>query len=203
MMLVEINLLPKKEQKNIANYLIASIILLILVVGGLFLFVQLESTKGKLNSLQNQLETTKALRTIEEEKLEKFETSSSVNDLERTIQFTEELQVKTVPLVRQITELLPERGFLQNLSYLYDGSVTITVQFDTSREAAYYLKALTETNTFSEASLLSLSTLSTFSQAEITERTELPNQDYMPRYIAQYQLMINKEVIKAEQKEGE
>lgn len=224
-MLVEINLLPKKEPKN---YMVITILLgtlLLLLVAGFFLFWQGISYQNEIASLDNQISTTQKLAAIEQEKLDGGQSTNSIAALESAVSWVSENPLKTVPIIKQVTALLPQRGFIQTISYAEAGSVNLTVQFDTSRDAAYYLKTLLDSDWFSHVSLSSVTTSqledresSLTSSVQATERDlednfenledgsplttiqleegqAAENINIVPRYIGQYQLILNREFI--------
>ncbi|WP_053364230.1 hypothetical protein [Bacillus sp. FJAT-27251] len=152
-MLVDINLLPKKEQKNIKIIIILLAALLLVSLAGFFLLWQGKSYNQQIASLDEQITTTQQLAEIEQEKVLAVQTSNSVAVLESAVNWASEDPLKTVPVIKHVTSLLPKRGFIQNISYSETGTVSLTVQFDTSRDAAYYLKTLLNSEWFSEVTL--------------------------------------------------
>ncbi|WP_052948877.1 hypothetical protein [Mesobacillus campisalis] len=152
-MLVDINLLPKKEQKNIKIIIILLAALLLVSLAGFFLLWQGKSYNQQIASLDEQITTTQQLAEIEQEKVLAVQTSNSVAVLESAVNWASEDPLKTVPVIKHVTSLLPKRGFIQNISYSESGTVSLTVQFDTSRDAAYYLKTLLNSEWFSEVTL--------------------------------------------------
>ncbi|MGM0900240.1 MAG: PilN domain-containing protein [Bacillota bacterium] len=173
-MLVEINLLPKKEQKNYKLITILLAALFIMIVAGFVLFWQGKSYNQEISSLDNQISTTQQIAQLEQAKVMEGQVSGSVSVLESAVLWASEDPLKTVPIIEHVTALLPQRGFIQNISYAETGSVSMTVQFDTSREAAYYLKTLLDSEWFSEVKLSSVSTseLETESTDSQTEQQE-------------------------------
>lgn len=193
-MLVDINLLPQKETKNTSKYIIIGIILFIVLVLSILFIVVMNHHKSQIEQLNNELATTRELTAIEQQKIVDFESSSSVIELENAVEWVKNYPTETVPLLEHLIGLLPERGFLQAFSYTGEGGVSISVQFDTNREVAYYLKSLTGSELIEAASLLDIQT-----QQLGTEEAE----GYLPRYIAQFDLTINKQAIDELQKEEE
>ena len=196
-MLVDINLLPQKETKNKSNYILAGILILILLIGTTVFFFIYSSSKSNINVLENELNTIRQIVALEQQKISDFEASSSVIELENAVAWAESYPTKTVPLLNHIIGLLPERGFLRTFSYSLDGTISITVQFDTNREVAYYLKSLTNSEFLLEATLLGIQT------EEISNEDVNTNASYLPRYIAQFNLKINKQAINEIQKGDE
>jgi len=241
-MLVEINLLPKKERKNYKLITILLAALFVILVAGFVLFWQGKSYNQEISTLDNQISTTQQIAQIEQEKVVEGQVSGSVSILESAVLWASEDPLKTVPIIEHVTALLPQRGFIQNISYAETGSINMTVQFDTSREAAYYLKTLLDSEWFSDVTLSSVSTSeledeSTDSQNEQQESSDQvadtepkedkailiqpdgtitevqvqsptteeeptvvePRKDLVPRYIGQFQLMLSRDYINAQQ----
>ncbi|MBY0099122.1 PilN domain-containing protein [Mesobacillus maritimus] len=227
-MLVEINLLPKKQPRNFKLIGILLGAVLLMLVAGITLLWQGNSYKNELVALDNQIATTQQLVQIQQEKVVSDQASNSVATLETAVKWASEDPLKTVPIIKHVTALLPKRGFIENISYAESGTVNLTVQFDTSKEAAYYLKTLLDSEWFEAVTLSSVSTSepataesSSTETQENTDGDEAPetsedenttdtepekeveesktNTDIVPRYIGQYQLTLNRKYINAEQ----
>lgn len=200
-MLVEVNLLPKKEPKNYTLMAVLLAALLLFLVAGIFLFWQGTRFENKLETLDNQIATTKKITEAEQLKVMDNQVSSSVSVLETAVNWANESPVKAVPVIKHVTALLPNRGFIQTISYTETGTVNLTVQFDTSRDAAYYLKNLLDSEWISEVTLSSVST----SESEKEETADSVNQtakdnQIVPRYIGQYELKLDREFINDQEK---
>ncbi|RAK21383.1 type IV pilus assembly protein PilN [Anoxybacillus vitaminiphilus] len=201
-MLVEINLLPKKERKNAALLFILFITLFFAAIGSAVFYFYMQRAEQKIESLTKQIEQIKTLRITEEQKLANTESLTAVQDLENAVNWAKDYPIKTVLLLKELSKLLPERGFMMNFSYEEAGSIQLTVQFDTSREAAYYLKALSDAEFVAEAYLASLTVEEKkdyISSTNENKTNEMKN--VLPRYIGQYQIKVNKEVLKKLEKE--
>lgn len=193
-MLVDINLLPQKETKNTSKYIIPGIVLLVVLLLSILFIVIMNHFQSKIDELKNELVITRELAAIEQQKIADFESSSSVIELENAVEWVKKYPTETVPVLEHLIGLLPERGFLQVLSYAGEGTISISVQFDTNREVAYYLKSLSDSELIEAASLLDIQT-----QQLGTEEAE----GYLPRYIAQFDLTIDKQAINELQEEEE
>jgi Tfp pilus assembly protein PilN len=156
-MLVEINLLPQKEPKKIGFIITLSCLVGLLVLVGAYYLWQTNSTKSVIASLDKQITLTKKITEKETNNTETDEAAGSVNQLKSAIEWANEYPIQTIPVMRHLTSLLPERGFIQNFAYAEAGTVTLTVQFDSAREAAYFLDNLNESKWIEESSLSSLS----------------------------------------------
>jgi len=156
-MLVEINLLPQKEPKKFSFIIILSCLLVVIVIIAGFYLWQTQSIKDELASLDRQISMTKKITEKEEQKSKKVESTGSVGQLKSAIEWAEKYPIQTIPVMRHLTSLLPERGFIQSFGYTEEGTITLTVQFDSAREAAYFLEHLNQSKWIEDASLSSLS----------------------------------------------
>lgn len=183
-MLVDINLLPKKESKHQSTIVMMLVAALLLLVAIIVLFWHGKGLDRQIAALQSEITTTQKLVEIEQEKAEGKSGANSVAILESAVEWASEEPLKTVPIIGEVASLLPQRGFLQSISYDESGMVNLSVQFDTSRESAYYLKNLLDSEWFSE---ITLSSLSTSSLSDMDDQSEV-----IPRYTGQYQLKLNR-----------
>ena len=168
-MLVEINLLPQKEPKKTGFIVsLSCLVALLLMVGSYYLW-QTNSTKSDIASLDRQITMTKRIADKENKSTQTVEATSSVSQLKSAIDWAKDYPIQTIPVMRHLTSLLPERGFIQNFAYTEAGTVSLTVQFDSAREAAYFLDNLNESKWIEEASLNSLSTAATVESASETK----------------------------------
>lgn len=213
-MLVEINLLPEKEKKSKSLLLLAIISILILLIGGFFAFWLNRSYESKISSLEKEILTTEEIVAIEQQKITSYQSSDSLAQLEQTIEWAKQYPIKTVPIIKELTKLLPERGFIQTFNYTETGIIQLSVQFESTREAAYFFNRLQHWEWLEDAKMASVNAETGFFDKQLgeTERdeSELTNEKYVPRYIAEFELTINKEIIQSEwdsasseEKEGE
>ncbi|MGG3938760.1 PilN domain-containing protein [Anoxybacillus kestanbolensis] len=192
-MLVEINLLPKRERKSQLIPLLSIVVAMLLIVGATTFYVIVQRMEQQITQLKTELDQTKALRIAEEEK-QKTKTNASVGaQLQEAIRWAEQYPVHTVELLHELIERLPERGFLMNVSYARDGVIQLTVQFDTTRESAAYLQALKDASFIADVKLTSLTATEGKTEEEGT----------MPRYIGQFSVQLNMEEWKKQQQGGE
>jgi type IV pilus assembly protein PilN len=197
-MIVEINLLPKKEPKNVVFLLSAAIVTAIVVIAAAVFYVLIDRAEMQIDSLEKELKQTRALQAIEQQKLEDIQTVREIDELNQTVQWAKDYPLKMVPLLRNMTKLLPERGFIMNFSYTEDGTVTVSVQFDTSEQAAYYLKRLSDAKFIADVQLKSLSAVNT---AEKSDEQETAEAQVVPRYLAQYEMHIRKQALDEKEKQ--
>lgn len=194
-MFVDINLLPKKEPKNVVFLVSIAIVLLFAGAMAFVFYMSVQKTETTIHSLTQELKKIRALQAVQQEKLANAQSLKEVQELEKTVKWAEQYPMKTVLLLRSMTKLLPERGFIMNFSYAENGTISVTVQFDTSEEAAYYLKRLSDADFVADVQLKSLTTAEEKSDEEKDEENI---EHILPRYIAQYELHVNKNALKEE-----
>lgn len=190
-MLVEINLLPKRERKSRLLPLLLIVAAVLLLVGATTFYFVIQRMEQQIAQIKTELDQTKALRIAEEEKQTEGTDASVAVQLQEAIQWAEQYPLHTVLLLRELIERLPERGFLMNVSYARDGAIQLTVQFDTTRESAAYLQALKEASFIADVKLTSL----TATEGKSEEGT-------MPRYVGQFSVQLNMEEWKKQQGGG-
>jgi type IV pilus assembly protein PilN len=193
-MFIDVNLLPKKEPKNVLFLISALIVLVAAIAAGIAFYMSMQKAEAQIEALTQELKQTRALVAAEQQKLENVQAMQEVQELQKTVEWAKQYPMKTVLLLRNMAKLLPERGFIMNFSYAEDGAVSVTVQFDTSEEAAYYLKLLSDAEFVSDVQLRSVTaTEQQSSQANAAEESNV-----LPRYLAQYELHVNKSALKVE-----
>lgn len=209
-MLVEINLLPQKEQKKLGFLVILASLVGLFLLASVFYYVQIKTTKNTIQSIDNQVAMTNKIEAQLQKKQGSSASANSVTRLRTTIDWADKNRIETIPVMRHLTALLPERGFIQTFTYNETGTVTITVQFDTATEAANYLNSLNHSSWIEKASLNSLNssnnsgsgstsssqTNSTTTTATVDSNTTSPTEKYLPRYTGQFEIQFNKDSVK-------
>ncbi|MCH1626581.1 PilN domain-containing protein [Ferdinandcohnia quinoae] len=224
-MLVEINLLARKEYKNRANYLIFMIMFLIGLSGTIFLYMQHEKAIITEQQLSSEISMLQKKRAKVEQRYATEQESSDVIKLEKVVKWANDYFIETVPLLNHLTALLPEQGYIQSFSYVDDGIISLIVQFDTNNQVAYYLASLTNSPYFKQTKINSVTTRKIddveVEEAPITEtnaskvatneneekqgvntKLEMDKVDYFSRYYATLEITIDKEYVKSIQREG-
>ena len=155
-MLVEINLLPQKEPRKKSFFILVAALAVLFLSLGTYYILQIQSTKSDIANMDNQIKMTKELAAIEEKNANKSESELSITLLKGAVEWANSYPIKTIPVMQHLTGLLPERGFIQTFGYTEAGTVTISVQFDSAREAAFFLDNLNESDWIDDANLSSL-----------------------------------------------
>ncbi|MDN7245880.1 fimbrial assembly protein [Planococcus shenhongbingii] len=210
-MLVDINLLPQKERDRPA-FLIAAIAILLLavIIWAVFAFLA-NANENEQAELTAQSTQVAAEQAAIREQLEAKQGMNEEQQLKVTVDWAESYQFDTLPLLKDLVSKLPARGFFDSFSYVGLDQAVLTVQFDTAREAAFYLAQL------KTSELLKSATLDSVTQEELeAEAAPAPatgetvvvveEEDAVvenPRYLATYTLLFVDDRIPAEVVEGE
>ncbi|WP_175990873.1 PilN domain-containing protein [Bacillus sp. Marseille-Q1617] len=188
MKLIDINLLPQKETKrNAFTYSVlgtAGMIILLAV----FMMLSWQGTITETKRTDEKIENTKKIIEVQQTKVLGAEASSSIGELNKAVEDMVDYPVKTVPLLNELISLLPERGFIQEFEYSDRTIINLSVQFDSSREAAYYLSRLHMVEWLAEAEILEMTT---------EEAGESEEETILPRYSAVYALHFDSEKLAA------
>ncbi|MDQ0232820.1 PilN domain-containing protein [Metabacillus malikii] len=189
-MLAEINLLPRRDRKNQAKRAIILLIAMITLITSLLFFFQTRSI------LQENEQVTSKNRTLQgqlEEKLanqNELKQNSSVEILQSAVNFADAISKDVLPYLEELVALLPERGFFINYEQADPRSIKVVIQFDSNREAAFYLARLKESPTFVNVFLSELNSQIELDEEQALEATE----KIVPRVLATYELEVKSTV---------
>jgi type IV pilus assembly protein PilN len=199
--LVEINLLPQKQQKRSITLRIIIIIALSILLISLFTFWQVQKYNNEIRHLEANIAIFEQSITSLQQEVN-VESTNSYVELSNAVEWSLTYPIKSVAVLKHLTSLLPERGFLLTYSYTETGVLSLTVQFDTKKEAAYYLSWLSDSAWIEEVKLSQLSS----SQIEATEETpkiQGETESYLPRYTGNFEITLNREAIRLAQQQAE
>lgn len=200
-MLVDINLLPQKEAKNKTLLVLAIIFAVILLLGVFFLFWFSHRYDNQISHLDQQITSTESLIAVEQQKLVTSNATNSLTELKNTVEWAKAYPLKTIPVLQELTSLLPERGFIKTFTYGETGTVVLNVQFEENREAAFYLSSLLDSKWVSDAKITSLNAVKGFYDQTMSENFDdqhVKNEKYIPRYEGEFEITLNQDVIKGE-----
>lgn len=192
-MLVEINLLPKREHKKSSQLIIAVLIILFFTVSSSIIYIQGNRYNSKIVSIDKQIESLQKLNDAQQAKMTDIEADNSAVKLQTALKWAEQYPVETVPLMQNIISLLPERGFIQNFEYSNSDSVLITIQFDTTRDTAFYLSSLKQSEWVQEAALLNIKAITIEEEKVAGESGTVNNnviEKILPRYSGEYKIIF-------------
>ncbi|MBO0587092.1 fimbrial assembly protein [Sporosarcina sp. E16_8] len=183
-MLVDINLLPERE-KDRSQLLVGA--LAIIGTAILVYIVTLMLTNSLVSesaTLESQLTSLQASQEEIRAELQHSESGDEKTVLATTVGWAEEYQYDTVPLLHELIVLLPERGFFQTFDFTGPNLATVSIQFDSKPESAYYFTRLKSSPSVSEIHLDSV-VIDEESDEEGSDSTEV-----LPRYLATYSIQF-------------
>ncbi|AZV44580.1 PilN domain-containing protein [Peribacillus asahii] len=189
-MLVDINLLQKKEKKASFFLIFILVGVIVLVAAGIFAWKMYQTQVAKERQLETVLSQYKEEKVLKEQSLSKAASDNGVEQLKAAITWAEETDTSTSFLLQHITSLLPKRGYFMNFSFAEGKTADLSIQFDSSREAAFYLKSLQNSPYIEEAELLSIETESISSEEDTVEE-----ENVLPRYMASYRFVVNEKAL--------
>jgi hypothetical protein len=224
-MLVEINLLPKKEPKKYGFIILTSLSVILILLAAGFYYYQIHTTNLKIQNVDKQMSILRKISDQQSEKLNKNQKINSASQLQNGVEWADEYRIQTIPVMKHLISLLPERGFIQTFNYTETGVVALTVQFDTTREAAYYIDRLNHSKWIEEAKINSLTTNTNENAGDSTNSSNVPSNtnlnnlpntsnqnansninsdetttksgtEVVPRYIGQIEITLDKTMVK-------
>lgn len=156
-MLIDINLLPKKEKRNPLFIPIIVGVIAIAILTAFYLNFEKNQLINQKEFTQNSLETARELRIQVESQLANGEATNSVAELERMIEWMETVPVSSVEVMNFVTGLLPSQGFLTSITYGDSGSISINSEFNNLDQVSAYLYHLQQSSWVRSAQLHSVS----------------------------------------------
>lgn len=201
-MLVEINLLPQKQRRSSTIIRLFLILSIIMLISSLLTVWQVQRYKSTINSLENNIANSEQLILDLQQNMDTASTNSYV-ELSNAVEWSTNHPIKSVPVLQHLTSLLPERGFLLNYAYSESGTISLTVQFDTKKEAAFYLKWLTDSAWIKEVKLSNLTSSQTETPTGDNTNLQSEENNYLPRYTGNFEITLNSEKIREIQQQEE
>ncbi|GKV54423.1 hypothetical protein NCCP2222_03700 [Sporosarcina sp. NCCP-2222] len=206
-MLIDINLLPEKEKERSRLLILAISLLGVALLIWVVFFVlagRLASDTEKLDQQIIAIQQDQAALQGSESSQPAGGTKTAVADLEQSIRFLEGHRYETLPLLRDMVALLPERGFFVNFTFTQPHFAEVTVQFDDKQAASYYLTRLLSSEAIVDASIESV----TAEHLESADGSPMMSSE-IPRYQATYIIEFNDsrmaemEAVQETEQEGE
>lgn len=198
-MLVEINLLPKKEHRKSSQLIIVAIIFILIAIIISVIYFQGRSYENEMEQVNQKISTLQKLNNAQQEKLAEENAGNSVIKLQEAVQWIEQYPVHTVPIMQNVISLLPERGFIQSFEYSNMDSILVTIQYDAARDAAFYLSSLKQSEWVREAELMNVVAIETVEETGSSNDSEGKT---LPRYSAAYKIVFHPELFKPAAVEG-
>jgi len=190
-MLVEINLLQKKDQKKKSLFLL---IILFVMLFSLLIWVQyqMNTIEEEIKKIEQQTTQIEQERTQIEKELPSRQESNieSVQTLKELVNVAKEYPIHTVDLLNRLTQLLPENGYFESFQYNGD-TITLTIHIKQEMEAAFYYRYLLDEEWTEDVLIVEVHAI----------RNSVDNLNTLSQYTAQYEIKLNKPILKKLQKE--
>ena len=200
-MLVDINLLPQKERDRPAFVIAAISILLLAIIIWAILYFMTQANTNEQAALQAEADQLAVQQAELRAELDATVGMNEEQQLQVTVDWAESYQYDTLPLLDELVSKLPERGYFTDFSYIAPNTANLSVQFDTSRQAAYYLTQIKASELIASIALESVKTQETDvveedpeAAGEVEDETIIQN----PRYLAVYNIVFVDDRIPAE-----
>lgn len=136
----------------------------------------------------------------------------SFHQYETAVKWAQNQPIETTKILKELTEKLPERGYLLLFSLTDDQKADMIVQFDTKSEIAYYLKRLNEISWIKKATLKSFGvppqtndttgSVNGYTTDNATDNTAI-DPTTLPRYQAEYVLQLETSKLKIDTEKDE
>lgn len=194
-MLVEINLLPQKERGNKPFvWGLVTIAALVLLVGS-FIIWEYFSLVEKEQLATIAIQEVQVDQAVKKAQLQKSNDGKEVEELVSAIEWAQSYPMKTVPIIKEFTAALPDRGFLKRFAYSAENeTVEIQIQFDEQRQSSYYLSRLkNDVSIVKDAQVLTVEAEK--SEKENEDKTIQSEESIIPRYVATYSVQIDRKAV--------
>lgn len=182
-MLVDINLLPEKEKERSGLLYVALAFIGAALLFWLIFFLLTRSTESDTERLDNQLLKLQETQSELTAQLNRSDTAQSHDRLAASVQWVEDYQYETAPLLEDLVTQLPRRGFFRSFAFAAPHQATVEIQFDDKAEAAYYLTRILSSELVESASIESI-------EAEEIDQEESVVSNWLPRYLATYTIFF-------------
>ncbi|QHS24272.1 hypothetical protein GWK91_15830 [Virgibacillus sp. MSP4-1] len=191
-MLVEINLLQKREQnsKGFQWFVISMIGLIVLLIAVVFLLTTL--IKNDIERTESALSEIKTIRAD----LQGEMSNSGYQDLqslESSVTSLNRYPIDSDLIIAQLSELLPENGYFDSYEYTGD-RVVLQVLVQEDVDASHYLYHLNQQDWITSVSLSTVS--SDEAQLDGGGGTTANGLDQPPSYLAQYDIALNRDSLR-------
>lgn len=198
-MLIEINLLPKKEHRKSSQLIIAANIIMLIAITISVIYFQGSSYENDMKIVDQKIIKLQKMNNAYQEKLAEESDGNSVVKLQEAVHWADQYPVQTVPIMQKIISLLPERGFIQTFEYSKMDSILVTIQYDAARDSAFYLSYLKKAEWVKEAELLNVKAITIAEEAGLNDDS---GERTLPRYSAAYKIVFRPDFFKPAASEG-
>ncbi|MFD1018912.1 hypothetical protein [Thalassobacillus hwangdonensis] len=181
-MLVEVNLLEQKEQRNMLPLLIGGVFLILALIVFAYFVTQSKQLEAEVAETEAEIAALQSRQT-ENEQTPVDDVITKRMELVKATSQLEASWISATPVIDRLIALLPERGFFQSFTLVDNGQVNLVVRFDTMQEVAAYTSRLEEESYIHGVEVNHVT-------AEEVDGSE-DVYDYMPRYISEIYLSVD------------
>lgn len=178
-MLVDINLLPEKERERSTLLIAALVIIGAAILFWAALFILSLSMAKETAQIEIQIASLHASQELIREEIQPSTDVEERQKLAATVEWAEAYRFDTLPLLREMVGLLPERGFFKSFAFTAPHESTVVIQFDDKSDAAFYLTRVKSSDSVAAAMMESLVA------EELGEDSEM---DTLPRVEATFRI---------------
>lgn len=191
-MLVDINLLPVKEQKPFKTTILLIVAIAMLLGSGTWLGLDYYVSTGELQEKERLLEQEKLLVQTQLKNQQSGPVVESA-PLAEKIEYIRGKKIAATDLLQHLVALLPERGFFMKYEYKDKKTILVEAQFDTLAETSHYLYELTNSPYLATATIEKMETTNFEEINEGEDMTAMRN--ILPRYRSLYKIEFEKDKI--------
>ncbi|MFG6495445.1 hypothetical protein P8610_08815 [Fictibacillus sp. UD] len=192
-MLVDINLLPVKEQKSFKTTILLIVAVAMLLGSGTWLGLDYYVSTGELQEKERLLEQEKLLVQTQLKNQQQSGPIVESAPLAEKIEYIRGKKIAATDLLQHLVALLPERGFFMKYEYKDKKTILVEAQFDTLAETSHYLYELTNSPYLATATIEKMETTNFEEINEGEDMTAMQN--ILPRYRSLYKIEFEKEKI--------
>ncbi|OIJ18373.1 hypothetical protein BKP45_12415 [Anaerobacillus alkalidiazotrophicus] len=183
-MLVEINLLTEKDKKDITNWLIVTVIFVLLLVSLLFIYVHSNKYEVEIDALTDERSFVQEQISLKQQLFDD-KPASYHEQLKTAIYSLEKRVIPTSMLLNEVVRLLPEHGYFSQFYFQKPDEVTIIAYFDQMSSIAAYSYELNKSPYMFSVHLTSIETAMMVGNETIVD-------DILPRYVASFTIKVNR-----------
>lgn len=141
-MLIEINLLPKKQPKNFAIF-ISTFIFLIILCGSLgFMYYYSTTINTQINTIKQSAHTVQVERLELEKEISDRMTATELNQSDVILKDIVDKTVMTSVLIEQMDAQLPDGAEIPTYNYADAAAMNITVKVNVANEVGQFAEGL-------------------------------------------------------------
>lgn len=187
-MIPDINLLPKREKKSSTLKIVIILAVSIVLIAAIVATVIFKVTKSEIEAASLEQQRLQAQLTQYQATHEVLVAESNRNTLQGAVTFIESVSYAVSPIIDTTEKHLLPHSYLRNYAFA-ETQVTITVDFESIKDASDYVAALIKDAYFKDVQLTSVTNFEVDPTG--TEQTDQVLFKEIPRYTANITMEIN------------